>query len=106
MSIFYRITLAVVAIIVYLGALFIANNGLFAPEWVDSVIIQNHFAAFTALPMAAALAYILVTLLPAGDGNLEFEAFGIKFKGASAPIVLWVVCFVVIVVATRVVWTL
>ena len=70
----------------------------------ESQIIIDHFTAVIALPMAAALAFILVTLMPAGYGAIEFEALGIKLKGASGPIVLWIICFVVIVAAIKLLW--
>ena len=93
--------LAVAAVFAYL--LLTALSMMF---WVnpDRPLIRAHFTAVVALPMAAALAFILVTLMPAGYGAIEFEALGKKLKGASGPIVLWIICFVVIVAAIKLLW--
>jgi hypothetical protein len=103
MSVFTRLLLAIAAIVFYL--LFVVwGQPLEPPPF--TIIFRQHFLALVALSMAAALAFILVTLLPSERGNLEFQAFGIKIRGASAPIVLWIICFFVIVVATKLLWVL
>jgi hypothetical protein len=71
---------------------------------LEQGIIIGHFPAVIGLPMAAAFAFILVVLLPINYGRTEFQALGIKFKGASGPVVLWMICFVVIVVAVKLLW--
>jgi hypothetical protein len=96
-----RVSLAVAAILVYIV---FAAWSLFAFENPESRLIIGHFTAIVALPMAAALAFILVTLMPVNYGRVELQALGITLKGASAPIVLWVICFVVIVVAVKILW--
>ena len=42
------------------------------------------------------VAFSIVLTLSFATGDIEFEAPGFKFKGASGPIVLWVLCFVAI----------
>jgi hypothetical protein len=54
--------------------------------------------------MAAALSYILVTLLPTNSGRVQFQALGIKLSGPAGQIVLWMVCFIVIAAAIRLLW--
>ncbi len=58
------------------------------------------------LPFAGLLAYFLVGTLENTRGKIEFEFIGLKFKGASGPIIMWVVVFLTLVVSMRVVWPL
>jgi hypothetical protein len=48
----------------------------------------------------------LVSALEVRSGPIEFEALGLKFKGAAAPIVFWVFVFLAITVSVRLLWTL
>jgi hypothetical protein len=64
--------------------------------------IDTDFHAVIGLPAAAAGALMLVIFLRTTEGNIEFEAFGLKFKGASGPIILWVVVFLAIVTGIKV----
>jgi hypothetical protein len=75
------------------------NNG-----WVGEVI-QKHFATIVGLPAAAALAFLIVITFEARFDAIEMEFFGIvKFKGASGPIVLWVLCFLTMACCIRMLW--
>jgi hypothetical protein len=67
-----RLKLVVLAIVAYLV---VADVGL---QFVaaDAPIITGHFPAVIGLPMAAALAFIIVTLLPDSFSPIEFEALG------------------------------
>ena len=67
--------------------------------WVE--IIINHLPAVIGLPMAAIAALFLVLVLETTLGRIEFEVPGFKFRGASGPIVLWVLCFLAIAVAIK-----
>ena len=69
-----------------------------------SKIMLAHFPAIVGLPFAALLALVIVLFLESRSGNLEFEAIGLKFRGASGPIVLWVLAFLAIVLAVRSLW--
>jgi hypothetical protein len=67
-------------------------------------VIRDHFVAVVGLPMAAVAALFIVLVLRSTDGPLEFEALGITFRGGSGPVVLWLVCFLGIVVALKLIW--
>lgn len=74
------------------------------PEgWVKEVI-KDHFAATIGLPAAGVGAFLLVQVLQISAGKIEFEAFGVKFRGASGPVVLWVVCFLAVAAAVGALW--
>ena len=97
---------AVVAVICYgvlLFALFLIG-GSREPRITELVI--KHYATVEGLPSAAAAALFIVLVLKAAAGPIEFEAIGFKFRGASGPVVLWVLCFLSIVVGIRAIWGL
>jgi len=57
-----------------------------------------------ALPMAGLGALFVTLVLRISSGPIEFEVAGVKFKGGSAPVVFWVLCFLVTVVAIKMLW--
>jgi hypothetical protein len=67
-------------------------------------IAREHFAATIGLPFAALAALSLVLILEFRAGKIEFEGFGFKFRGASGPIVLWVIAFLSITTAIKILW--
>tara|TARA_Y100000588_G_C13362633_1_gene547192 strand:- start:124 stop:468 length:345 start_codon:yes stop_codon:yes gene_type:complete len=75
-----------------------------APETPASKVIIDHFPATFGLPLAAGGAFILVVLLSQTQGPVEFEGLGFKFRGASGPVVLWVLCFLAMVAGIKVLW--
>ena len=93
-----RLALAIIVIVAY------AILTLFFHE-EEVVMPEGHFSAVVALPMAAALTLILVTLMPS-YGATELEVLGIKLKGWWAQSLLWPICFLAIVAAIRLVWPL
>lgn len=95
---------------VWLGAsaiavLFLVGAGMtmFTQPWLLE-IARQHFAATIGLPFAALASFAIVTILESSSGPLEFEGLSFKFKGASGPAVLWVLCFLVIAVAIKTLW--
>jgi hypothetical protein len=66
--------------------------------------IFDHFAAVIGLPFAAISSLCLVLLLRYSAGPIEFEGLGFKFKGASGPIIMWVLCFLAMVSAIKLLW--
>ena len=66
--------------------------------------LLRHTAASVGLPLAALAALCIVILLEIYSGDIEFEGFGFKFKGASGPVILWVICFLSMVAAIRTLW--
>jgi len=71
---------------------------------ISSEVVRQHFAAVIGLPASAILALWIVTLLRSQSGPIEFETAGFKFRGASGPVILWVLCFLAIAVAVRLLW--
>jgi hypothetical protein len=63
-----------------------------------------HAPATLGIPFCAGTAMFVVLILRATQGPAEFEGLGFKFRGASGPIVMWVLCFLALVAATKLLW--
>lgn len=97
---------AVVAVIAYGVLLF---SLLLIGGWREprmEALVFKHYTTVIGLPSAAAAPLFIVLVLKAAAGPIEFEALGLKFRGASGPVVLWVLCFLAIVLAITLVWNL
>jgi hypothetical protein len=66
--------------------------------------VETHFRGITGPPMAAMTALTIVTFLRVTSESLEFKAFGFEFKGASGPVVLWVLSFLACVARITALW--
>jgi hypothetical protein len=67
-------------------------------------LLRDRFPAVVGLPFAAALSLVLVIVLRSTSGPIEFEAFGLKFKGAAGPIIFWVITFLSVSAAIKMLW--
>jgi hypothetical protein len=67
-------------------------------------MVHKHFDAIVGLPAAAAVAFVLVVFLRQAEGPIEFEAWGLKVKGAAGQVIMWVLCFLSIVFAIKWLW--
>ena len=73
-------------------------------DWLLEMV-RDHYAALIGLPFAAYAAVCLVIFLESRhEGPVEFKALGFEFKGASGPIVLWAICFLIITVCIKLLW--
>jgi len=73
-------------------------------QWLIT-IFQQHYAAIFGLPSAALLSFMLVVVFEARFDNIEMEIANlVKFRGASGPIILWVLCFLSIASAIKLLW--
>jgi hypothetical protein len=73
-------------------------------QWLLT-IFRQHYAAIFGLPSAALLSFMLIVVFEARFDNIEMEIANlIKFRGASGPIVLWVLCFLSIAAAIKLLW--
>jgi hypothetical protein len=105
-EIFLRILAAWIAILgtsVFVGCFF----GFLVCNYKELLPIgMKHFAATICLPLAAIGAVCLVLSLKAYTGPIEIEAFKVKFRGASGPIILWILCFLAMVFSIWLLWKL
>ena len=70
--------------------------------WAD--VGKKHFAAVVGLPAAALASFLLVVVLETAAGHIELRVLGFEFKGASGPIVMWVLCFLAVAFAIWLLW--
>jgi hypothetical protein len=68
------------------------------------VIAKAHAPAMIGIPWAGGAAFIVVLVLRTSFGAINFKVLGVEFKGASGPIVMWVLCFLVEVAAIKTLW--
>ncbi len=101
----------VVSILALALAVFIA--GMFLLAGSREVVERNPlllqianacFAAIFGLPAAAYTSFFVVLFLEVKTGRVEFEVWGLKFKGASGEVVLFVLVFLAIAVAIKMLW--
>ncbi|MCJ9728947.1 hypothetical protein [Bradyrhizobium sp. PRIMUS42] len=83
-------------------AVWIAN---FRSDW-QIQILREHYAAIVGLPAAAAGAFVMVTLFRQVSGKIIITLPGLKLEEASGPIILWVVCFIAMALAIKMIWPL
>ena len=93
----------VVIVVVYF--IFIGSSFLWVDGWIAQ-LMHDHYAFFVGLPFAALISYVLVSVLEYTKGKIELEALQVKFKGASGPIVLWIMVFLSWILAIRLIWGL
>jgi hypothetical protein len=68
-------------------------------------IFRKHYAAIFGLPGAALLSFILVVVFEARFDRIEMEIANVlKFRGASGPVILWVLCFLSMTLAIKLLW--
>lgn len=74
-------------------------------EWIVA-LISAHYPALVCLPIATFVALVIVVLLEARYDDVKMDLFNglFKFEGAAGPIILWVVCFLSIVMAIKLLW--
>ena len=88
--------------------LFLVINLVFPtmiPEegWFLAMIKQQP-AATIGIGMSAISAFCLVTVLEYARGPIEFEFWKFKFRGASGPVVLWIMCFLAMILGVYLLW--
>jgi hypothetical protein len=54
--------------------------------------------------MSAIAALFIVLVLRIAAGPIEVELGPLKFRGAAAPVVFWLICFVAIALMIKLLW--
>jgi hypothetical protein len=67
-------------------------------------VVTDHLAAVIGIQAAAVTAFVIVVFLQQTAGPVEFNALGFKFKGAAGQVVMWVICFLAIAGAIKLLW--
>ncbi len=66
--------------------------------------IVDHYAVFLTVPCAAFAALLLVVVFDEAYGDIKFSIWVLNFEGASAPLILWILCFLSIILSIKVLW--
>jgi len=75
-----------------------------AEGWLTQ-IINTHYAATIGVPLSAISAFCVVALLHViSKGDIEFSVLGFTFKGASGPVILWIMCFLAMILGLEILW--
>jgi hypothetical protein len=93
---------SVIVVVLSCGAwiLLLINTGF--DYWKD--MIKDHFLATAEFTALVATAFGIVTFLRQSDGPIEFEALGMKFKGASGQVIMWGFCVIVLSLCAKLLW--
>ncbi|MEK0338575.1 MAG: hypothetical protein QQN41_14195, partial [Nitrosopumilus sp.] len=92
---------AILFIVIWFG--FILISIVTKQNWIMS-IITNHMTVMLSLPIAGVTSLIIVLFLGTVSGEIKFKILGMDFKGASGPIVMWVLCYLAIILSLKLMW--
>jgi hypothetical protein len=76
-------------------------------NWLTK-IVRTHYAAVVGIPLSAVTAFCIVSLLKVTNKEIELR-FGNKlanaeFHGPTGQTILWILCFLAVVIAFHLVW--
>jgi hypothetical protein len=75
------------------------------PHYSDAGdVLKRHLAAIIGLPLSAVVSFVIVVLLRQAAGPIEIKSSFFTFTGATGPVILWTLCFSVIVWAISTLW--
>ena len=84
-----------------------ALAGLVISEWNNPEVHQlvvDQFRVIVALPAAGLFAFLVISAFQVGAGPIEVDIFGLKFKGAGGPAIMWVIAFLACVMGIQLLW--
>jgi len=67
-------------------------------------ILQHQFAALIIPPMTMVSAMIVVISLKVMSGPMKFKILGFEFEGSSAPIIMWILVYLVMIHSVTLLW--
>jgi|SRR5262249_8568152 len=77
---------------------------LFSDNQFIKAFFQSEVRAIVGVPLAALVGFCVVTILQATSGEIKFSGLSFTFEGASGPVVLWVMCFLAVVIGIVALW--
>ncbi len=83
---------------------------IFVKQWYTGIddrlfnLIVEHYAVFLGLPCAGFAALLLIVIFDGAYGEIKFSLLGFTFEGASGPIIMWVFCYLSIVLSIKLLW--
>jgi hypothetical protein len=76
---------------------------------LESVVFgmaQQHYATVVGVPCCGLGALFIVLLLRNVAGAIQVKILGLELKGASGPIIMWILCFLTLTLAMMKTWDL
>jgi hypothetical protein len=67
-------------------------------------ISEEPARAMLGVPWAGGAALIVVLILRTAFGAVEFKILGVEFRGASGPIIMFLLCFLAETLAIQLLW--
>lgn len=67
-------------------------------------ILEQHILVTIGIPLAIMTSATIVAIFELQSGSIEFQIFDIRYKGAASQIIMWVIVFLVIVAALKILW--
>jgi len=99
---FVAFMLTFAAGILFVGEGLLVQSLLKVKSW--EAILTEHIQAIAGLQIAAAVALWLVIFLSQSSGPIKVAMPGFEFKGAAGQIVMWILCFLAIAGAIKLLW--
>ena len=79
-------------------------NVIARQDWYVEDVLRKHPLAIVGVPEAMGVALALVVFLRQTDGPIEFEGLGFKLKGAAGQVTMWIMTFLAIAGAMKLLW--
>jgi uncharacterized membrane protein YeiB len=67
-------------------------------------VSQSHFLATVGLTGFASVSFAVVVFLRNTEGPVEFDVWGLRFRGAAGQVVLWAFCVIVLSACAKTLW--
>ena len=69
-----------------------------------AIVVERHGPAVVGIPMAVAVAFVLVGIVRAVEGPIRLEILGVKAGGDRAVALVWILAFCAVAMAIRALW--
>lgn len=69
-----------------------------------AIFVDRHGPAVVGIPVAMAVAFVLVGIVRAVEGPIRLEILGVKAGGAGAAALVWILAFCAVAMAIRALW--
>ena len=100
---YISIVIIIIGVTSFVGLLVYMTFSYDYTIYILNVIVRN-YAAVIGIPCSALAALAVVLILRSAQGPLEFKGMGWEFRGAAAPVLMWILCFIAIIGAVRLLW--
>ena len=90
--------------VLFLGLGYLVQLWMYGSSGIFDEILKQHFLVSVGIPFAMMAAATLVAIFEIQSGEIDFKGFGLNFSGSAGQIVMWVICFLSIISALKLLW--